>query len=1479
MNLKVVLVFLALSLITICAVAFVLLTSQGSSSLPPRCPSVSHSAQPWTYPGQSQLFADLSREELTAVMSFLTQQLGPGLVDAAQARPSDNCVFSVELQLPPKAAALAHLDRGRPPPAREALAIVLFGGQAQPNVSELVVGPLPHPTYMRDVTLERHRGPLPYHRRPMLRTEYVQIWKHLKEVELPKAPVFLASVFNYNGSTLAPVPATPRGLRSGDRATWLALYHNISGVGIFLHPVGLELLLDHRALDPARWAVQQVFYLGRYYADLGQLEWEFKAGQLEVVRVPLPLPDGTSSLRSRISPGPLPPLQFSPQGSRYTVQGNLVASSLWTFTFGHGVFSGMRIFDIRFKGERVAYEVSVQECMSVYGADSPKTMMTRYLDSSYGLGRHSRGLVRGVDCPYQSTMVDIHILVGKGTVQLLPGAVCIFEEAQGLPLRRHHNHLESHFYGGLASSALVVRSVSSVGNYDYIWDFVMHPNGALEGRVHATGYINTAFLSGGEESLLFGNRVGEQVLGTVHTHAFHFKLDLDVAGLKNWVVVEDVVFKPVAVPWSPEHQLQRPQLTRQVLGREDLAAFSLGSPLPRYFYLASNQTNAWGHQRGYRIQIHSPLGIHVPLESDMERAVSWGRYQLVVTQRKEEESQSSSIYYQNDIWTPSVAFADFINNETLLGEDLVAWVTASFLHIPHAEDVPNTLSPVPTLTQRTDSDLELGRQSHVRTMNQKTTLVLLALAVITIFVLVCVLLAGRGGDGDEPSLPPRCPFVPPSAQPWTHPGQSQLFADLGQEELMAVMSFLTQQLGPGLVDAAQARPSDNCVFSVELQLPPKAAALAHLDKGRPPPAREALAIVLFGGQAQPNVSELVVGPLPHPTYMRDVTLERHGGPLPYHRRPMRLREYQDIDQMIFRRELPQVAGLLHHCCFYKRQGGNLVMMITAPPGLQSGDRATWLGLYYNISGAGIYLHPVGLELLVDHKALDPAHWTIQKVFFQGRYYESLAQLEDQFEAGLVNVLLIPDNGTGGSWSLKSHVPQGPAPPLQFYPQGPRFSVQGSRVASSLWTFSFGLGAFSGPRVFDIRFQGERIAYEVSVQEALTVYGGNSPAAMLTRYMDGSFGLGKYATPLTRGVDCPYLATYVDWHFLLESQAPKTIHDAFCVFEQNQGLPLRRHHSDFYSHYFGGLTETVLVIRSVSTLLNYDYVWDMIFHPSGALEVRFHATGYISSAFLFGAARKYGNQVGEHTLGTVHTHSAHFKVDLDVGAGLENWVWAEDMAFVPMAVPWSPEHQMQRLQVTRKLLETEEQAAFPLGGASPRYLYLASNHSNKWGHPRGYRIQMLSFAGEPLPQNSSMESAFSWGRYQLAVTQRKEEEPSSTSIYNQYDPWAPTVDFTGFINNETIAGEDLVAWVTAGFLHIPHAEDIPNTVTVGNGVGFFLRPYNFFDQDPSFDSADSIYFQGDQDAGDCEVNPLACLPQAASCAPDVPAFSHGGFSHN
>lgn len=89
-------------------------------------------------------------------------------------------------------------------------------------------------------------------------------------------------------------------------------------------------------------------------------------------------------------------------------------------------------------------------------------------------------------------------------------------------------------------------------------------------------------------------------------------------------------------------------------------------------------------------------------------------------------------------------------------------------------------------------------------------------------------------------------------------------------------------------------------------------------------------------------------------------------------------------------------------------------------------------------------------------------------------------------------------------------------------------------------------------------------------------------------------------------------------------------------------------------------------------------------------------------------------------------------------------------------------------------------------------------------------------------------------------------------------------------------QDLVAWVTASFLHIPHAEDVPNTVTVGNGVGFLLRPYNFFDEDPSIFSPSSVFFEKGQDAELCRVNLAACTPHRAACAPDLPAFSYRGF---
>ncbi|XP_075379083.1 amine oxidase [copper-containing] 3-like isoform X5 [Mycteria americana] len=707
-------------------------------------------------------------------------------------------------------------------------------------------------------------------------------------------------------------------------------------------------------------------------------------------------------------------------------------------------------------------------------------------------------------------------------------------------------------------------------------------------------------------------------------------------------------------------------------------------------------------------------------------------------------------------------------------------------------------------------------------MHMKTVLILLVLALATIFALVCVLLT-RG------RAPSTCQHQPPEQED-ADDGQSLVFADLTPEEMVQVVRYLQGSLGVQLVDASRARPSDNCIASVDVQVPAKAEVLRFLDGGGARPPREALAVLYFGNQPDPNVTEYVVGPLPTPAYHRDITVQKYGGKLPYHRRPTLAVEYKQIAGFLKSQVFPTAPSFMHQVMEY--DGASLAALTAAPRGFQSGDRITWFVLFQNVSG--FFVHPVGLEVLVDHSSLDISRWAVSRVFYNGQYYRDMVQLESAY-------------------------------------------VQGRISVEKAWSFAFGMSVNTGLRLFDIRHKGERVAYEISIQEALSVYGSNCPGGMSTRYMDGSFGIGRYTSPLVRGVDCPYLATYLDVHYLAHSQVSTISKNALCIFEQNLGSPLRRHYSNLQSLYYGGLVNSALVVRSIATVGNYDYVWDFIFYQNGAIEGKVQATGYASSSFLHGDGLRYGNRVWEHTLGTIHTHSVNYKVDLDVG-GVKNSLVAHDMAFEMVRAPWSPEQQIERPRLTKKVLDTEDQAAFRLQSKMPRYIYFAANSKNKWGHQRGYRIQITSFAGDHVPEASSMEKAISWARYHLAVTRRKEEEPTSTSIYNQNDPWTPTVTFANFINNETITNEDLVAWITTGFLHIPHSEDIPNTVTVGNAVGFLLRPYNYYDLDPSIYSHDGVFFTSEQDFTACEINPIACLPKTASCLPNLPPFTYDGFQN-
>uniref|UniRef100_A0A6J0U4Y1 Amine oxidase n=1 Tax=Pogona vitticeps TaxID=103695 RepID=A0A6J0U4Y1_9SAUR len=675
---------------------------------------------------------------------------------------------------------------------------------------------------------------------------------------------------------------------------------------------------------------------------------------------------------------------------------------------------------------------------------------------------------------------------------------------------------------------------------------------------------------------------------------------------------------------------------------------------------------------------------------------------------------------------------------------------------------------------------------------------------------------------------------------------ASIFSDLTPAEHQAVRDFLLGRPELGL------RPSrrelglaENSLLLVELLSPKKSQALGYLDSGGSRPRRRARAVVLFGAGAQPNVTEYVVGLLPRPDFYRP-----YGRPVPYTARPMTQAEYRALYRKLEEFLLPLRAFLQDVAGFGLGECKDRCLTFTdiAPRGLASGERRTWVMLQRFVEG--YFLHPVGLEILVDHRELDPSLWTVQKVWYNGRYFSSPEELAEGYAQGTVATVPLPPHPEESLYS--TFMPRGQfttGPPTDAHgakvceTQGHRYTVRGNLVEYSGWSLAFRLRTSTGLQLFDVRFNGERIAYEVSVQEAVAFYGGNTPAAMQTKYIDVGWGMGSVTHELAPGVDCPEVATFLDVYHQYDAPGPVRYRRAICIFEMPTGVPIRRHfNSNFQGGYnfYAGLEGHALVLRTTSTVYNYDYIWDFLLYPNGVLETKVHATGYVHATFYTPGGRRYGSRIQAHVLGNVHTHLVHYKIDLDV-AGAGNSFETLEMALENISLPWDPRHRLVQPHVEHRQRPRERQAAFPFGKPLPRYLMVYNpRQQNRWGHPRSYRIQLVSHANRVLPPNWKEEAGISWSRYQVAVTRRRDSEDTSSSLYIQNDPWQPSVSFENFLrNDEPLDDQDLVAWVTVGFLHIPHAEDVPNTATPGNVVGFFLRPFNFFDEDPSVASRRTV----------------------------------------
>lgn len=132
------------------------------------------------------------------------------------------------------------------------------------------------------------------------------------------------------------------------------------------------------------------------------------------------------------------PIQFSPSGPRFSIEGRKVTYLDWKFDFLVQTSSGPALFNVRFQEKRIAYELSLQEAASFYTTGNPTLSSMNIVDSAFGGMGKTSSLVHEIDCPHHSIYQDVVIFV-DGVIKHVQDAVCIFEQNPSVPLRRHHH--------------------------------------------------------------------------------------------------------------------------------------------------------------------------------------------------------------------------------------------------------------------------------------------------------------------------------------------------------------------------------------------------------------------------------------------------------------------------------------------------------------------------------------------------------------------------------------------------------------------------------------------------------------------------------------------------------------------------------------------------------------------------------------------------------------------------------------------------------------------------------------------------------------------------------------------------------------------------------------------------------------------------------------------------------------------------------
>lgn len=415
-----------------------------------------------------------------------------------------------------------------------------------------------------------------------------------------------------------------------------------------------------------------------------------------------------------------------------------------------------------------------------------------------------------------------------------------------------------------------------------------------------------------------------------------------------------------------------------------------------------------------------------------------------------------------------------------------------------------------------------------------------------------------------------------------------------------------------------------------------------------------------------------------------------------------------------------------------------------------------------------------------------------------------------------------------------------AAPEHIEPQGRRYTIRQSPGAESYtinyagWEFVINMDRDTALRIWDVKFQGQRVVFEMGMMEALAHY---SVAERNWYFIDSWYGgLGSAARRLHPGIECAKTG-----QVLFDS-------GSLCVFERDFARPLRAHWKSGTLR--DGAPHMALVLRAMITVSNYDYVTDYYFHVSGFLEASVSFTGELYAGvevpWYSARQRHHGTQVsGSMRMGALHAHLAVWKIDFDLTPDYRSNSVVLSEIVHDTARPGA-------IKLDQWIADKELDGFVAFNSTRPIHYTLVNEDHNVYGNVGGMTVLPYPTVAIPNPQFELYTGPCAWAKYRVATTVRHPDEVEATLPRDNKYALKPAVSLDRYLgNNESIRKADLVTWVSSAVWHIPVVEDMPLTLAQGNTLGWLVKPHNYYMEDMSMDLHNAVG-GAVQDPGTCAL---------------------------